>query len=55
MASSFENKQFAEAILPAWPLDEAIDWIKANLSPEDVFDFEQLKAWAEDCGFVEKD
>jgi hypothetical protein len=46
-----ENKEFAEAILPPFPLDEAIKWINSNLYPSDVFAKNSLEAWAEDAGY----
>lgn len=48
MAGYKENKDFAESILQQYPLDDAVDWIKKNLCPEDVFDDDALKTWAED-------
>lgn len=42
MASARHNSDFANQLFPADPLDTAIEWIKANLSPDDVFDEEQL-------------
>ena len=42
MASARHNVDFASHLLPAEPLDTAVEWIKANLSPGDVFDKEQL-------------
>lgn len=55
MASYLENKQFAEEIFPCYPLDDAIEWIKSYLLPEDVFDPKQLKDWAEGNGYVKED
>lgn len=57
MASSSANKEFTEAVItiPNYPLDEAIDWIKAHMSPDDVFDQRQLEEWAERNGYVEED
>lgn len=41
------SKSFASQILDtSYLLDESIDWIKNNLSPEDVFDRTQLEDWA---------
>jgi hypothetical protein len=37
---------FVTDLLPANPLDTAIEWIKGNLSPDDVFDEDQLAAHA---------
>ncbi len=53
MATSRQNEQFVASLLPNYPLDEAIDWIEANLEPTDVFSEEKLRAWALDNGFEE--
>jgi hypothetical protein len=42
MATAQQNRDFADEMLVQYPLDQAIEWIKANLSPGDVFDEEQL-------------
>jgi len=42
MASARHNEDFGNHLFPADPLDAAIEWIKTNLSPGDVFDEEQL-------------
>jgi hypothetical protein len=42
MASARHNADFANHLFPTDPLDTAIEWIKANLSPDDVFDEEAL-------------
>ena len=52
MASARENKDFTDAILPSYPLDEAIDWIAKNMEPEDVFSPDDLRQWAENSGWV---
>jgi len=44
-----QQQEFIEAISPS--LDEAIEWIKHNLNPEDVFDEGDLEEWATDNGF----
>lgn len=36
-------------------LDEAIDWIRHNREPNDVFDVLQLEDWAKENGFVHED
>lgn len=48
MAGHKENKDFVSAILNKYPLDGAIEWIKVNMCPEDIFDEGQLKSWAKD-------
>lgn len=53
MATVKQNDDFARSIFPIYVLDEAIEWIKKNLSPEDVFDHAELRDWAERNDFVE--
>jgi len=48
-----QEREFMEAISPN--LDQAIEWIKHNLNPQDVFDEEDLIEWAEDNGFFSED
>jgi len=48
MAGHIDNVQFAKAILPQYLLDDAIDWIKSNMRPEDIFDDVDLIDWAKD-------
>jgi hypothetical protein len=50
--TSQQNRQFAESILPTWPLDEAIEWINSNMEPGDVFTEDKLEEWAENNGFT---
>jgi hypothetical protein len=42
MTTPRQNADFVNHLLPAEPLGAAIEWIKANLSPGDVFSEEQL-------------
>ena len=51
MASPEQNKRFVTAILPQWPLDDAIEWIAGNMDPEDVFPEKELAHWATENGF----
>ena len=53
MASAKQNKEFTDRLLPNYPLDEAMERIKANLDPEEVFDKKELEEWAVNNGFVE--
>jgi hypothetical protein len=53
MTTSAENQSFAASMLPAYPLDDAIYWIKKNLEPEDVFEEAVLEKWAIDYVKVE--
>ena len=36
-------------------LEESIDFIKNFFAPDDVFDYDQLRDWAKDNGFVEEE
>lgn len=47
----FNRKQedgFLNDVVGPEILDKAIDWIKNNLGPEDVFSEEELSRWAKD-------
>jgi hypothetical protein len=53
MATAKQNREFSDIILNQDPLDEAIEYIKKNFNPEDVFDDKELAQWALDNGFKE--
>lgn len=56
MPSASQDNAFAESVLNySVSLDNAIDWIRDNLDPEDVFSTTQLEKWAESEGYVKKD
>jgi hypothetical protein len=44
----------AEVKMSTASLDEAIDWIKNNLKPDDVFDNKELESWAESNGYIQE-
>ena len=46
MASARHNADFANQLFPTDLLDTAIEWIKANLSPGDVFDDDAISQYA---------
>ena len=48
-----QEREFMEVVSPS--LDEIISWIKRNLTPEDVFDEEDLIEWAEENGYLPDD
>lgn len=52
MATVKQNNEFVQATRVQYPLDEAIDWIQSNLSPEDVFNPDALEAWADRNHYV---
>jgi hypothetical protein len=53
--SSKQERDFIDSVMPQYILGEAIAWIQANLSPEDVFTVNELEEWAEDNGYGEKE
>lgn len=48
-----QEDEFAEVLLPRVhrPLSDAVEWIEANLEPEEVFSKDKLVRWAERSGF----
>ena len=62
MPTGTQDKAFAELMkdqidevkISHSALDEAIDWVSRNLSPEDVFSAKELEAWAENNGFTKE-
>lgn len=42
-----QDKEFLEELIPETLLEKAIEWIKSNMEPQDVFEEEQLMDWAE--------
>ena len=55
MPTYSENRDFVEAIVTSNALECAIDWIKSNLTPGDVFSIDELSQWAYDNGFINED
>ena len=43
MATARQNKDFTEIITSRYPLDDAVEWIKQNLNPDDVSDIPAKK------------
>ena len=46
-----QNQEFSDTIMPIDLLERAIDWIRGNLSPEDVFTVNELEEWADYNGY----
>ena len=46
--SSSQDRNFLNDVIGVGLLETAIDWIKDNLNPEEVFDDDVLEKWAED-------
>jgi hypothetical protein len=49
-----QDKDFTDRVIPGSLLEDAIDWIGANMNPDDVFDQKSLDAWALANGYVEE-
>lgn len=47
MTTSSQDRAFLESLIPSSLLEQAIEWIKNNMSPEDVFNDQDLQTWAE--------
>ncbi len=52
-----EKEGFQEAMVTQIPnlLDDALDWIRDKLEPEDVFPTRDFEAWAEANDYVRKE
>ena len=46
-----QNQDFSDTIMPMDLLERAIDWIRGNLSPEEVFTVNELEEWADYNGY----
>lgn len=46
-----QNQEFSDTIMPMDLLERAIDWIRGNLSPEEVFTVNELEEWADYSGY----
>jgi len=62
MPTQREDSDFADVMkdsvdevkISSTALDNAIDWISSNLSPDEVFDEKALKEWAESNGYTKE-
>ncbi len=52
--STTQRRDFIESVIQQDILGDAIDWIAANLSPEDVFSVNELEEWAYENGYGEQ-
>ena len=51
MTTPTQDREFIRQIFPDTLLEEAIEWIRGNLNPEEVFSERDLEVWAENNGF----
>lgn len=54
MISWGDNKNFVDSVLGSNVLEDAVEWIKNNLSPEEVFSEDDLIQWALENGFTKE-
>lgn len=52
MTTDRQDKEFISNVISKTLLEDAIEWIKSNMTPEDVFNASELSDWAESNGFV---
>ena len=52
--NAHSNGQFCKELISSTPLDTAVEWIRDNMHPDDVFDKEDLEEWAQDNGYVKE-
>ena len=50
-----QDSEFLAAVVSSSMLEDAIDWIKSNMNPEDVFEEKDLATWAEENGYENAD
>jgi hypothetical protein len=48
--TSKQDKDFVDEVIGSSLLEKAIEWIRENMEPEDVFDAKVLQEWAENAG-----
>lgn len=53
MTSVRQDDQFIESVISTTLLEESIEWISSNMSPDDVFSESDLEQWAADEGYVQ--
>ena len=47
------NRDFAQSVMNVdHLLNETVDWVRDNLTPEDVYDQSVLEEWALNNGFI---
>ena len=52
--NAHSNQQFTKELIGDDLLDRAVEYIKDNMHPDDIFSDEELAEWAEGNGFVKE-
>ena len=55
MSSRQERENFIEETVPGDLLDQAVEWIESNMTPDQVFDDDALVTWAHENDMHTKD
>jgi len=55
MVSWRDNKNFVNSVLGSNVLEDAVEWIKNNLQPDEVFTEDELGTWAYENGFLKEE
>lgn len=51
MSSYTQDRDFISTVIGTDLLENAIEWIRKNMNPSDVFNESDLKNWAEDNNY----
>lgn len=52
MITSNDHRRFKEELLDGDVLERALEWIRENIEPEDVYGKKPLIDWAEGAGYT---
>ncbi len=55
MSTSRQDKEFLSEVVGDTLLESAVVWIQNHMAPDDVFSIADLKTWAEENGYHEKE
>jgi len=53
MTTASQDRRFLDEVVGSRLLEEAIDWIKNNLEPDDVFSRDDLARWAINNDYID--
>lgn len=55
MPSRKENEKFTESLFSGCSLlEDALEWIRDNMKPDQVFNDKDLQGWAEENGYLKE-
>ena len=53
--SGYTNQQFGKELIGDDLLDRAVEYVRDNLNPDEVYDKEDLEEWAANNGYVKEE